>query len=473
MAYRIVRIAICCALGIALLTTGSSRAERVELKKPVKVSAQKSDKTKLVGRLTAYDESGFDLIKGKDERLTVKWDELDAANLFAVRGALLAKGTAEQWIQLGRDLRAKGADGEKVAEKAFARALRIDPKAKEQVEAAKVEEIEKPKPKPKTAGSGDDPKMPKGAGTDGEKTGADGDKPGGGDGAGNLGGPKIIGDPLEGIEDGKPWPELSEEQMAAAVKELNAFGEQTKDKMGMQLSLHETKFFLFYSDLSAKEATEWASLLDRMYARLAALFGIEKGKNVWRGKAIVFVFSKPQDYRRFQSLMHQTNAGGSAGMCHCFRDGTVHIAFYRQPDRLLFAHVLVHESVHGFLHRFKTPTDIPSWANEGLAEVIARELVPRPASANQAINNAKEDLRLYQGLGGIFELDHISAWQYPVAETMCAFMIRQSKRGYVNFIIGIKEGLTWEESLEKKYKAGRSRLVAAYGESMGIKNLSE
>ena len=67
----------------------------------------------------------------------------------------------------------------------------------------------------------------------------------------------------------------------------------------------------------------------------------------------------------------------------------------------------------------------------------------------------------------------ISPWQYPVAETLCAFMIRQNKRNYVDFVVGIKEGLTWEESLEQRYKAPRDRLVRAYGESINLHGLKE
>jgi len=154
-------------------------------------------------------------------------------------------------------------------------------------------------------------------------------------------------------------------------------------------------------------------------------------------------------------------------------DGKVHIAFYRQADPLTFAHVLVHESVHGFVHRFRAPPSLPSWVNEGLAETIASELVPRAARANETTNRARASLQQYSGMGGMLDARQISPWQYPVAETLCAFMIRQNKRNYVDFVVGIKEGLTWEESLEQRYKAPRDRLVRAYGESINLHGLKE
>ena len=264
------------------------------------------------------------------------------------------------------------------------------------------------------------------------------------------------------------------------MAELKNFAAEAGKKLNKELLLQETKYFLFYSDLPVVEARNWAGLLDRMYARLAELFAIDReprppgtGKgdfvNVWAGKALVFVFQGADDYRRFEQVVHRTDAGGTAGLCHCFGDGRVHIAFYRQQDELTFAHVLVHESVHGFVHRFRTPAVVPSWANEGLAEVIASELVPRNGRAKERELLARQGLQTRRELGDMFEARHIESWAYPVAETLCAYMIRQNKRNYVQFINGIKDGLTWEQSLEQRYKAPKDRLVRAYRESIGLK----
>jgi hypothetical protein len=234
--------------------------------------------------------------------------------------------------------------------------------------------------------------------------------------------------------------------------------------------LLETEYFLFYSDLKPEEAQKWRGLLDKMYARLAELFGVEKGRNLWRGKALVFVFSKPDDYRKFQIESHKTDPGGTAGMCHSYSNGYVHIAFFRQPAELAFAHILVHESVHGFLHRYRSHRGIPTWANEGLAEVISAELVPRPGEARGRRSSAADSMRQRKGLGDTFFTgSQIEAWQYPVAENLCAFMIQQNKKGYVAFINGIKDGLSVEEALEQKYGAGQDRIVPAYLEYMGVK----
>ena len=443
-------IAVVLALGLA----GAARAERVELAKPVQVSTVKADKKPLDGRLVAYDDEGFDLVRGKDKTLRVKWSELAAPGVYNVRSAIVGpKASGGDWVEVGRVM-LKVEGGEPFAERAFARALRLDPKLREKIEEAK-QSVATEGPK------GEAPPSEEASAPVADTTVA--------------AGPQMVGKVQSGA-----WPPLTEEQRADRVKELKKFAEDASKKLDKPLALQETKYFLFYSDLPAAEARNWSGLLDRMYARLAELFAVQRearppgtGKgdyvNVWSGKSLVFVFQSADDYRRFQVSVHKTDPGESAGMCHCYGDGQVHIAFYRQQDQLTFAHVLVHESVHGFVHRFRTPVNVPSWANEGLAEVIAAELVPQNGRSKQRELLARAGLQARGDVGGMFDAKHIDSWQYPVAETLCAYMIRQDKGKYVDFITGIKDGLTWEQSLEQRYKAPRERLVRAYRESLGLK----
>lgn len=268
------------------------------------------------------------------------------------------------------------------------------------------------------------------------------------------------------------WPKLSEEEQTAAVKDLKKYADDAASKLQRPLFGFETRYFLFFSDLAPKEAQNWAGLLDRMYARLAEMFAVPRNQNIWRGKALVFVFSKVGDYRKFEREITHSDAGSTAGRCHMASNGTVMIAFYRQEDALEFAHVLVHESVHGFLHRYRTPVFVPSWANEGLAETIATDLVPQSGRRSQVHSRAREGLQQHGSqMGDFFDADRLDAWQYPVAEMLCTFMITAGKSNYVDFINGIKDGLSWRESLEQKFKAPLDRLVPIFGQWLGVRNL--
>lgn len=280
-------------------------------------------------------------------------------------------------------------------------------------------------------------------------------------------GPEVVGKVEEGA-----WGELTPEQRTVAVEELKKFGEETRAKVNLNLVLNETKYFLFYSDLKPAEAAKWAGMLDRMYARLATLFGIKGGENIFRGKAAVFVFAKEEDYQNFQKTMHQTDATGTAGLCHCFGNGDVHIGFFRQPNEMDFAAVLVHESVHGFLHRYKKPPTVPTWVNEGLAETIASELVPQRGKRQEYWQYAITQLRERGTLGeDFFTGNRLEGWQYPVAQLLTEFMIKQDRKRYVAFIDGIKDGMKWEDALTQKYGVQQDRLIGAFAESLNIRGI--
>ena len=429
---------------------------------PMRVHVVKLDKTELNGLITAYSDADFDFMDPKKQTSKIQWNELPPDVVFNLNDRLMTprKASADDWFKLGKMLLTMPG-GRGPGERAFARAVHLDPKLKDQIAAARKEaSLNPPKPATQDATSlGNSTTQPAGATTEpASRNPFDPRDPQ----------KKVMGPQNVGAVDASTWGKQSPEQMAAAVTELKAFADQTQQTMGVKLKPYETQYFLFYSDLPAADAQKWASVLDRMYGKLSLLFGVPAGENLWHGKALVFVFAQEIDYQKFELKMHKTMAAGTAGMCHTFGGGDVHIAFYRQPNDMDFAHVLVHESVHGFVHRYRSPVDVPSWANEGLAETIATDMVPQMGIAQSSLADARSDLQSRKSLDDFFTTEHIVAWQYPVARTLTEFMIRQSKTGYVEFINGIKDGLKWDESLKTKYGVTPDQLVTAYGNSMGV-----
>jgi len=284
--------------------------------------------------------------------------------------------------------------------------------------------------------------------------------------------PKI----LEGIQarEAKIRSDLEHAEQAArqAEETLKEFARKTGEEMNIRLQGFETDYFIFCTDLPPREAKNWAGLLDKMYDRLCDMFAIERGTNVWRGKCLVFTFSRAADYRRYELQMEQSDPGGTVGRCHGFGDGMVRIAFYRQEDEMVFAHVLVHEAVHAFLHRYRSHRFVPSWANEGLAEVIGEELVPQCDQVELKEQQAIKTMGNARTVGAnFFDARQIDFWQYGVASSLTKFLIRENRKGYVAFINGIKDGLPVDEALDQKYGAGKDRIIPAFGRWHNIDNL--
>jgi hypothetical protein len=451
------------AVLVSLLVASTSLAITVD--PPQRINVQKLDRTPLTGLITEITADDITVMDAQKQTQTIKFEELTPDVVMNLNERLLRKGSGDDWMALGKKLLTMPG-GRAPAERAFQKALKADPNLKDQIQALRKEASLNPPPAAKPAP------------LNGASTAISPTQPAGTDtSAGSSREPKdpskpIVGPQSVGAVDPSAWGKQTPEQMASAVAKLKEFAADTEKKLNVKLQLYETQYFLFYTDLPQSDAMKWQQLLDKMYTRMADLFAVPKGENLWRGKGLVFVFSREDDYFKFEVKMHATVAAGTAGMCHTFGNGDVHIAFYRQPNDMDFAHVLVHESTHGFLHRYRSPVHIPSWANEGLAEVIASELVPQKGIAMSATAEARNDLQTRKNLGKMFEAEHIVAWQYPVSRTLCEFMIRQSKPGYVDFINGIKDGLSWDEALKQKYGVTVDQLVNAYGISMGVQGLA-
>lgn len=425
--------------------SSDNAAQRVELDRPVSLFVRTADGESLQGRLVAYSLASFDLaIDGEAEPRQVEWSALEPQRAYAILSRLHEGADAAGWLRLGVAVRS-WEGGEPFAERAFTRAERLDPALAERVARARRGEPiepaegaaapEAPTPTPDEAGVA-------------------------------IGGPQTVGEVQADF-----WGPQTPEQQAAAIAQLNAFAAENLGQLGLTMRLFETKYFLFYTDLERREAEKWAGLLDKMYNRLCDLFAIDRGANIWRGKCLIFVFREQADFQRFETLAHRAPPVGLAGVCWQFGDGLVHVVFYRQPQEEVFAHVLVHESVHGFLHRYRSPNRIPSVWNEGLAEVIAAELVPgRVVEYSQRM--AQTVLRETGSFGGMWDAPHIQAWHYGVASSLTALMIRENKRGYVDFINGIKDGLEWRQSLEEHYGVSLDKLVRYYGDQIKARNLS-
>ena len=402
----------------------------VEVSPPVPVNAGKIDRTRITGRITRYDDGSFTYIDIQNRSVVVRWSELDPANVYSVHEHLWGKGNPDQWMKLGRQLLGER-NGKVPAEKAFARAERLDPSLKEKLDAIRRgEDPDAATTKPATQSATSAPAAPE-----------------------------------------RAWPKATDAEQAAAVAEGRRFVDDARRKLAIDLAVYETKYFLFASDLQPAEANRWAAILDRMYARLAEMFAVPKSENIWRGKALVFVFSQRDTYAKFEKEFYQLDLEDSAGRCHARSDGDVKIAFYRAADDQRFAHVLVHESTHGFLHRYRSPVHVPAWANEGLAEYVAYDLVPHPGLKEASTADARADLQAHKNLADLFDGEQVAAERYPVARALTEFLINTDKKKYVSFINGIKDGLDAQESLKQGFGVDFKKLSDAYGRSMGVSGL--
>lgn len=300
---------------------------------------------------------------------------------------------------------------------------------------------------------------------------------------------------------------LSDDQQHAAVEKQRAFLKDASERIanhGMQL--HETKRFLFYTDVPAQIVTStYVPSLDTMYAKLCSLYGIDPNINIWKGKASVVVFVDRPSFLGFQKTYFSAIPFETVAGVANLRDGEVIIAAQAGTNPKMLATVLVHETTHGFTYRYFGNKPVPSWLHEGLAESIAYQVVGGSSSIQRKVDMAIGLMRQSHRMGGdFFTAAHIKPEQYGMATSFVNFLVAfnppppsasASNAGaklnskpnckttsklhhleptttcFRRFIEKFRSGACWENSLHEAYGLTLPELTERFGQSIGVANL--
>ncbi|MEI6256099.1 MAG: hypothetical protein WCQ77_05565 [Planctomycetota bacterium] len=274
----------------------------------------------------------------------------------------------------------------------------------------------------------------------------------------------------------EPWPPLTAEEHAEQVAELEAFVAEVQRDFPT-LAVSQTHEFLVATNIPTAQMAPFTAKLDAMHDFLCDLYGIPRGEPVWKGKCLVVAFLKEEDFAAFESRFMKVEVAGAHGLCHQRSDGRVVMGCHRGPDPSAFAHMLVHETSHGFNHRWVSPQHLPNWLNEGIAEWVGTQVVPACNQVSRKEAKALEFIKAGGTVGpGFFAVGpdhHIDAVQYGIASGIVKFMVARDRRKFATFVRGIKEGLSVEESLRQSFDASLPELLAAYGRVSGVPGLKE
>jgi hypothetical protein len=273
----------------------------------------------------------------------------------------------------------------------------------------------------------------------------------------------------------RPWePITSEEHAAMIAKHKQRFDEAVK--LFPDLYMVETDRYLFCSNMPRHLAGMYVGYLDEMYKWMCKAYGLDEKASVWCGKASIFAFNTKEEYAKFEeAFMNQPDIGGSMGRCHSMHDRSTTISCFIGQDPHYFGAVLVHETSHGFLYCYKTPVNLPSWVNEGMAENIAMMMVTKDKGVKGKIDRFVDELRKSPDprLGDDFFVlgQNIDLRYYGGASSMVRFMMVTDQKKFVRYVDLLKEGTPWEEALEQCYNAKKEQLVTGYGRWIGVPGL--
>lgn len=424
----------------------SPAALGADLPRPVRVSIELADEPgRSVGEIIAFDHDSFRFVPsaGADDAREIAWGSLTSRSAYDARRRLIDRRSAHGWVLLALLMESMG--DEDLASRALTVAARF----------------------------AEEPELAARAGREAERAGADvpaavaaalaGDS---GDAEPETAERRPSRRPERTAEGGAipRWPDLTASQLAEATAWLKQDVAEKTRIADVELDLVETEHFLLYTDLSGAETRRWAGKLDEMYATLLRTLAMPADAELFNGKCVIFIFRLREDFVRFErEAMGVPNAERAAGLCH-FRGPNVYVSFFRGRDAARFNSVLIHETVHAFMYRYRSPARLPTWADEGLADYVAGYLTPNSDEPRRHWQHVRDFLRTGGDPIEIMNQSYIDgSWftedSYPVSHMLVRFMLKHRAPAFKEWIDAVKAGEDWNDSLASSFGVSREDLA--------------
>ena len=246
-------------------------------------------------------------------------------------------------------------------------------------------------------------------------------------------------------------------QRAKIIEGYKRVGDDVAKQVGADTVLVETQHFLIWTDWAKAEHGNLATWCESMYAELSRMFNIPADKHVFPGKSLIFCLRSQSRFVKAANILDNYNAVNALGYTSTDANGHSHVVVFRQggspTGRDAFASTLVHEGVHAFIHAYRGQGRIPTWLNEGLANVVAEQVLgDRCPNAETAVAAGEAFVRANLPLSDILIRDGmLDARLYPLAHSVVACLMAKDHAGFSEFINDIKSGVSMEDALNRRY----------------------
>jgi len=406
---------------------------RVEVRHPGKRSEFIS------GTLVKWDDTSATLHAGDADR-TVQWDELTGVSAYALLSRVIDRKDAQAWLKLGA--LAWGLNDTRDAKTALAAAEKLDPSVKGDVEAVEAS------------------------------------------GAGVLlepAGPELMHDesPAEAAaraQNDDPHAPKYRKTTPADAKAALALTRAAASKVNAEMNLHlkevESDHFLVFTDWDPSSYVFIKQNLEAANTCVSKQFEISPSENIFIGKLGVYMFNTHEEFLRFavthdhlppNNEIQGYYASGGGEMAHMAMSKPGFGAGHEKE--IEWAYVLTHEFTHAFVARYRSTRRLPTWINEGIAEVIASSQFPRDVRyAAVAVARSHQSLApLFNDRAGMQ-----SAAMYPVMRTVTALLISTDRKKFLSMFDELKAGAPGAKALMDNYGLTFDQLEQGWRKSLGV-----
>jgi hypothetical protein len=261
------------------------------------------------------------------------------------------------------------------------------------------------------------------------------------------------GDAGPGRKYSTPTPEQRERILAV----YRQFGEMVRQTLEYDLTLIETDHFLIWTDWAPSQRVTLGPWCEQMYRVLCERFDVPAEQNIFLAKCPIFCFRSKAHYYRFAKLFDDYDAKGSLAYTRMADTGHVHIVVYRYGDSVAdyerVTAALIHEGTHAFLHRFRTNRVVTGWLTEGLANLVAEQILGDHCPFGETAQALAEvyvtrDLPLAE----VFAAgDELPAHLYPLAYALVDYLVSLDRGAFALLIADVKDGDAVEVALARRY----------------------
>ncbi|NOS98994.1 MAG: hypothetical protein HOP29_00010 [Phycisphaerales bacterium] len=265
------------------------------------------------------------------------------------------------------------------------------------------------------------------------------------------------------------WPDAASSATAEAViagyKEV---GERLRARVGTDIRLLETARFLIWTDWAKSEHADLERWCEQMYAVVAERFGLRADASVFAGKCPVFCLRSKKRFGEVAGALDRYDVSNALGYTISEPNGHVHVVVCRlggsEAGRDVFASTLVHELSHAFLHRYRSARRVPLWLNEGLANVVAEDVLgDRCFNAEAAEAGARAFAGRDLALGeGFWKADSLDARYYPIAHSVVAYLIGRDGDAFRGLVDDVKKGVAPADALNARFGMSYDGLESAW-----------
>lgn len=266
------------------------------------------------------------------------------------------------------------------------------------------------------------------------------------------------------------WKEPTGTEQAEFLEQQKAHAESVGSLFpAKKFVLHETKFYLIYSDLPEATITAFGKGLDGMYQQIGPMFGVHPEQNIWAGKCLMLVFiDRDAQLTYFERLRNIPAGGIYAARRFTEPDGRL-IITYNPMNATALINGVTQDTVTGFLSRFRSNVAYPRWMEEGLCRMFADNLINTRGNEAPTINYLRTNGKLDGLLTGKKTL--IDGYDVATSSMVMKHLYNKDPLRFRGLVTMLKEGAEPDEAVKESYGLTLEELGQDFGKAIGIPNL--